>query len=181
MSVRHNSDPSTSKSPPAAGLEPFRELTRAPLQLPVKLKFDSFGQMLTGFTANVSRGGMFVGGAEARPVGTLIKFELNLAPSLPPIVGLGEVVWIRLKQRELGLPPGMGVQFRYLDAENQSRLDAALQAAALNSSRLEERAPSEPRTPEATATPTRTSRMLSELEEALARCENLRLEPKPGP
>lgn len=145
------------------GIEPFEEGTRAPLRASVKLKFDSFGSMQSGFTANVSEGGMFVADMEVRPVGTLVKFELSLDVSSAPVAGLGEVVWIRLKQRNLGQPPGMGIQFRYLDVESSCRLEEALHRAI-----VETRAPKRSSKPQASASP-RSNRLLRELEDALAR------------
>lgn len=149
------------------GIETFHERTRAPLAVPVKLKFDSFGEMTPGFTANVSRGGMFVAGTEVRPVGTMIKFELALSLSSAPVRGLGEVVWIRLKQRHLGQPPGMGIQFRYLDVDSLSRLDSAVRQAVVELS-----VPELAQRPKR-GLPDRSNRLLRELEEALARTEKL--------
>jgi uncharacterized protein (TIGR02266 family) len=146
--------------------EPFREHTRAPLEAPVRLKFDTLDQMQTGYTANVSRGGMFVHVADARPVGTLLKFELDLNSSRPPISGFGEIVWIRLKQRELQHPPGMGIQFRHLDVESLAALEKAIGKALAEAGHTHGSV-------EAPGDTDRNSRLLREIEEALARCEDL--------
>lgn len=162
--------PDRSEAPapaPSERPELFREHTRAPLEVPVRLKFDSFGQMRPGFGANVSRGGMFVSCAEPHPVGTLLRFELELSPSSAPVAGLGEVVWIRLKQRNLKHPPGMGIQFRHLDVESLSRLDAAVRRAVVELGVSEEPAAS------SVGVTQRADRLLHELEEALACCEDL--------
>lgn len=108
----------------------FRESTRVPLEAPVKLQFDAFGQPQSGFTANISVGGMFVQSCSPRPVGTRLRFELELEAGTEPISGLAEVVWIRVKQHCLEQPAGMGIQFRYLDADSRRRLDAAVADAA---------------------------------------------------
>ena len=130
-------DSSDPRAPmPTESSEPFREETRVPLVAPVRIKFDGFGEMQAGFTANVSRGGMFVRGTEHHPVGTLLEFELDRSSTA--VVGLGEVVWIRLKQRDQQQPPGMGIQFRYLDVESLSLLDAAVQKAVVDLSVPEE-------------------------------------------
>lgn len=148
---------------PAEGREPFREATRVPLEVPVKVKFDSFGEMQAGFTANVSRGGMFVRGAEFHAVGTLLKFELELSRSSTAVVGLGEVVWIRLEQRDQQRSPGMGIQFRYLDVESLSLLDAAVRKALVDRSVPERPVGPSPDESE------RSKRLLCEFEEVLAR------------
>lgn len=161
--VKCNSLDSLGPVPPL-GRQPFREATRVPLEVPVKVKFDSFGEMQAGFTANVSRGGMFVRGTDPRAVGTLLKFELELSRSSIAIVGLGEVVWIRLKQRDQQQPPGMGIQFRYLDVESLSRIDAAVRKAAV----VDLSVPGRPVGP-SPGPSERSKRLLRELEEALAR------------
>lgn len=126
---------STSKMRPhfdadSGGDRLFRENTRVPLEAPVSLQFDAFGQPQSGFTANISVGGMFVQSCSPRPVGTRLRFELELEAGTEPISGLAEVVWIRVKQHCLEQPAGMGIQFRYLDADSRRRLDAAVADAA---------------------------------------------------
>jgi len=172
--VKYDSSDPLAPVPPPEGREPFREATRVPLEVSVKVKFDSFGEMQAGFTANVSRGGMFVRGAELHPVGTLLKFELELSRSSTAVVGLGEVVWIRLKQRDQKRPPGMGIQFRYLDVESLSRLDAAVRQAVVDLSVSEGPVGPSPDVSE------RSKRLLRELEEALARREDLGSIRSPG-
>lgn len=108
----------------------FRENTRVSLVAPVSLQFDAFGQPQSGFTANISVGGMFVQSRSPQAVGTRLRFELELEAGAEPISGLAEVVWIRVKQHRLRQPAGMGIQFRYLDADSRRRLDAAVAVAA---------------------------------------------------
>lgn len=75
--------------------------------------------------ANLSIGGMFVQGRNPRPVGTLLRFELQLGEG-EPIRGVGEVVWIRAHSLGPEVPSGMGVQFGHLDETNRDRLRAAV-------------------------------------------------------
>ena len=103
----------------------FRENSRAPLAAPVRLQFDTLEEPQDGFTANLSIGGMFVQGRNPRPVGTLLRFELQLGEG-EPIRGVGEVVWIRAHSLGPEVPSGMGVQFGHLDETNRDRLRAAV-------------------------------------------------------
>ncbi len=111
---------------PTAPERPFREHTRAPLEAAVTLQFEAFAEPEAGFTANVSTGGMFVPSAKPPPVGTRLRFEVELEHGAPPVRGLGEVVWIRLQSKGPDQPRGMGIQFRYLDPESGRRLRAAV-------------------------------------------------------
>lgn len=68
---------------------------------------------------------MFVKVAEPRAVGTVVRFKLDLGGRpRQTIEGTGEVAWIRLRSQGPDAPPGMGIQFRYLDKENRERLRA---------------------------------------------------------
>jgi uncharacterized protein (TIGR02266 family) len=102
----------------------FRDKTRAPLEVPVRLQLDSFAEPENGFTANVSPGGMFVAQADPKPVGTRVRFWLELPGETEPVPGFGEVVWLRPVQTSAERPPGMGIEFRYLDDKDQDRIRA---------------------------------------------------------
>ena len=115
------------------------------------------------FIQRAVRGGMFVRAAEPHAVGTLLKFELELSRSSTAVVGLGEVVWIRLEQRDQQRSPGMGIQFRYLDVESLSLLDAAVRKALVDRSVPERPVGPSPDESE------RSKRLLCEFEEVLAR------------
>jgi len=91
----------------------------------VRLQFDTLDEPQDGFTANLSTGGMFVQGRNPRPVGTLLRFELQLGEG-EPIRGVGEVVWIRAHSLGPDAPSGMGVQFGHVDETNRDRLKAAV-------------------------------------------------------
>lgn len=161
MSSSHSKSPAPIPRTPENEL--FREKTRAPLRVPVRLQFDSFGSMREGFTANVSRSGMFVSCSDTKPVGTMLRFELELYTDKPPVTGLAEVVWLRLKQKDPDRPPGMGIQFRFLDFESQARVDRAVHQAIIEHDVLRE--------PEASknAMAQRAQRLRHEIENAYGR------------
>lgn len=93
---------------------------------PVRLQFDALKEAQECFTGNLSIGGMFVAARNPRPVGTLLRFELDLG-SGEPIKGLGEIVWMRLRSLGEEAPSGFGVQFGHLEESDRERLQAALQ------------------------------------------------------
>lgn len=111
--------------PPASeDQERFRESSRAPLEIAVSLQVDAFEEPLSGLTANLSIGGMFVASRVPRPVGTLARFELELAGS--PVRGTAEVTWIRARAQGPGRPAGMGLQFRFIEEGGHDRVRAAV-------------------------------------------------------
>ena len=61
---------------------------------------------------------MFVKTPEPKPIGTLVQFEFSVGEQ-ELIQGLGDVVWIRLKESAAGKPRGMGIQFRYVDPQSR--------------------------------------------------------------
>ncbi len=63
-------------------------------------------------TGDISMGGIFVALPKPLPVGTMVKFVLDLDGKV--VRGFGEVVWIRLTRKSLERPVGMGLQFRHL-------------------------------------------------------------------
>lgn len=91
----------------------------------MRLQFDTLEEPEDGVTANLSIGGMFVQGRNPRPVGTLVRFELQLSEG-EPIRGVGEVVWLRAHSLGPEVPSGMGVQFGHIDVTNRGRLRAAV-------------------------------------------------------
>jgi len=104
---------------------PFRESTRTPLTTDVHLQFGETEAMI-GRTADLSAGGMFVAARSPKPVGTLVRFEILLTDVEQPLMGFGEVVWIRVRREGPNRLPGMGIQFRYLLGEGQKILEEHL-------------------------------------------------------
>jgi len=106
--------------------EEFRESTRAPLETPVTLQIDTFSEPQSGYTANVSVGGMFVNLSDPQPVGTIVRFEVELGGGDSTIRGVAEVAWIRAHAQGPELPAGMGLQFRLIEEDGQERLRAVV-------------------------------------------------------
>ena len=104
----------------------FRESTRAPLQVPATLQLDAFSDPLSGFTANVSQGGMFVQMDDLPPVGSIVKFHLDMTSPLQAIRGTAEVVWMRTESKGPESPAGVGLQFRFIEDEATAVLTAAV-------------------------------------------------------
>ena len=98
---------------------------RVAVSVPVKIRYQSILDFHETQSVNISRSGMFVSCADARPVGTIIDFELALSDGLTLLRGKAEVV------RVTGTPvAGMGVRFRELGAEARQFLDRIAQVNA---------------------------------------------------
>ena len=95
-----------------------RAATRAPLGIPIRLQGDDSMDVLEGVCKNISIGGMFIQIDEARPQGSLLRFELPLDDGAS-VRGLGEVVWMRPKSAGPGVEAGIGIKFRFLEQQDR--------------------------------------------------------------
>ena len=96
-----------------------RAFERVPLKVEVNLRSED--TFFTGFSENISEGGLFVATEAPCAVGTRLKLGLSLmggAPEELPVV----VRWVRPAGAAGGLPAGMGVQFEGLTPEKQAEL-----------------------------------------------------------
>ncbi len=77
----------------------------------------------TGFTQNISEGGLFVATSNIAPLGTNLEFTFTLHPDPESITVRGVVRWIRESHDFTELPPGMGVMFSDVDAIASDRIN----------------------------------------------------------
>ena len=88
---------------------PGRSSSRIPLQTQVDMTSDS--NVFTGFSTNLSEGGVFVATVDLLPVGTPVDLTFTL-PGKTRIVVKGEVRWTReIDDRVPDVFPGVGVRF----------------------------------------------------------------------
>ena len=81
---------------------------RVPLEVEISLTSES--NFYTGFTSDVSEGGIFVATRETIPVGTKLSFDMKLGSGTVKVTG--EVRWARAyNELNEDVPPGVGVQF----------------------------------------------------------------------
>jgi uncharacterized protein (TIGR02266 family) len=105
-------------APVAVG--PGRSNARFPLQTQVDLCSDS--NVFTGFSTNLSEGGLFVATLSVLPVGTPVDLTFTL-PGKVKISVRGEVRWIReIDDRTPDVFPGVGVRFLELTTEASAAL-----------------------------------------------------------
>jgi uncharacterized protein (TIGR02266 family) len=101
-----------------------RKDKRAPVSLKVRFKSATLDEFIEQYSNDISRGGMFVRSKQPMPVGTLLKFEIQLKDERPLIHGVGRVVWKRESSEASDtLPAGMGIKFIRMDPECRALVD----------------------------------------------------------
>jgi uncharacterized protein (TIGR02266 family) len=102
-----------------------REYTRFDMEVAVDIASDH--NFFTGFSCNLSGGGLFVATHSVSPVGTLLEISFLLPGSDAAIVAQVEVRWVRELNDQSDCPPGMGLRFLTVDAESSARIQDFIQ------------------------------------------------------
>lgn len=103
-----------------------RQRDRYTLQAAIDLRSDS--NFFTGFSTNLSEGGVFLATYQELPPGTEVQLTLTL-PDHPALEVRGTVRWIReLNERVPELTPGLGIQFMGLAADQLEAIRTFVQA-----------------------------------------------------
>lgn len=86
---------------------------------------------LSSHVTNLSRGGVFIEGAEGVPVGTEVELVLALPPPHAPMHVRGRVIWtFDIRIGGMRVVPGMGIKFLDLTAEQHRLLGDVLATLA---------------------------------------------------
>jgi type IV pilus assembly protein PilZ len=96
-----------------------RVFDRIPLALEVEYR--TAGAFLVAYTANLSKGGLFIETERPLAAGTDLMLRFSI-PDHGPIEVRGLVAWIRPAAVD-GKPAGMGVEFEHLDARHGEIID----------------------------------------------------------
>jgi uncharacterized protein (TIGR02266 family) len=107
--------PSASLNRPSSAGHAARDHARVQLKTNINLGSDS--NFFTGFSTDISEGGIFVATVETMPQGTKVDLDFTL-PGGRPLKASGVVRWLREPNAHTPeLMPGMGVQFQGLQPE----------------------------------------------------------------
>jgi uncharacterized protein (TIGR02266 family) len=93
---------------------------RAPLSVQVGLETDS--TFYTGWSDNISDGGIFVATHVLQPIGSRLELTFALPGDDEPIRTTGEVRWVREFREANDAPPGMGVRLEGLSDKDLERI-----------------------------------------------------------
>ena len=110
----------------ATKLTELRENQRYDFQCEVSAQSDH--QFFTGFTENISAGGLFISTYETLPLGTRFRVAFNVQGMEYTFAATAEVRWLReYSEMTPHMTPGMGVNFIDLTPRDEQILDAILQ------------------------------------------------------
>ena len=105
-----------------------RRYTRRPLETEIDFGGDS--QFFTGFTKNISAGGLFVATHEELEMGSIIRIKFGITAIGREFDLAAEVRWHRpYRETQPDVPAGYGVCFVNISEEDQSVLNEYLQTA----------------------------------------------------
>ena len=109
---------------PASQSFRFRESRRLLREAAVRLSAPGEDGELSGLTRDIASGGMFVSTPEPMPVGTAVRFVLQLGSDDEPadVEGEATVVWVRSEAGGADQPAGMGMQFNRVEPPGEERL-----------------------------------------------------------
>jgi uncharacterized protein (TIGR02266 family) len=111
MTETKNTNPATPRSVAAER----REYERRTLEAEIGVYSES--NFYTGFSEDISEGGIFVSTYELRPIGSLVKVEFVL-PDGHEVSCKGEVRWVKDPTDAMDDKPGMGIRFEELASEH---------------------------------------------------------------
>ena len=99
-----------------------REHTRHSMS--AKVTMGSEHNFYTGFTQDISTGGLFIATNEIQEIGEIVEFGLQLGKGKTEIQVRGEVRWVReANEWTKDVPPGMGIKFLELDPRVAEKID----------------------------------------------------------
>jgi len=97
-----------------------------PVRIELDVTLQSESNFYMGLTERLPSAGLFIATHMVRPVGTQVHVALRLAVSDRLVHARGVVRWIREFSERTEAPPGMGVWFEILDAEDMAAIEEFL-------------------------------------------------------
>ena len=108
-------------------VEPDGAESRRHSRIAVKLEvtLESESNFFSGFSMNMSEGGLFVATHDHKPLGSEVQVTLSLPDGGEPVKAACVVRWVREYNPAVpDMAPGMGVQFVSLSAEELTRVES---------------------------------------------------------
>jgi uncharacterized protein (TIGR02266 family) len=105
-------------------VEALRAAERVPFFSQVEFRAAHTSEFLTGFSYDVSPGGIFVRSLTPLPAGTAVEMRVKITAKTPTPSCFGTVVWAnqyRLRT-SFSYPVGMGIHFTHLEPEQRAEV-----------------------------------------------------------
>jgi uncharacterized protein (TIGR02266 family) len=120
MSTPHDRNDGTAAQQPR---QPRRDF-----QAEIALSLESDHNFYTGFTENISSGGLFIATRDLKPRGTILEISFTIPDYRQPIKTRVEVRWQRLENIDCdNAMPGIGVRFLDLAPDVTKAINAFIQ------------------------------------------------------
>jgi uncharacterized protein (TIGR02266 family) len=114
--------PKPAPTPPSADLDSRRRHSRVAVNLEVTMESES--NFYSGFSMNLSEGGLFVATHDYQQIGAQLQVTLSLPDGDEPIIASCVVRWVREYNPIIpDMIPGMGVQFVQLTPFELNRIE----------------------------------------------------------
>ena len=105
-----------------AAADERRRHPRAPLQLLIQYRFDTFDEFMAEYSVDISVGGMFIKTRKPHELGSFVYLQFSLKDGSRLIEGLGKVVRVNSPD-DPKVVPGMGVEFVNFDPESMALIE----------------------------------------------------------
>lgn len=116
------------KEPPSSQPDERRARPRSPVVVQ-ETRVIAGADVFFGCALNVSRNGLFISGLRRRSPGEVHEIRFRLPGLDRTFVCRAEVAWTRAFEQGSRLPPGFGLKFLDLSAEDLADLDRWVEAA----------------------------------------------------
>lgn len=90
------------------------------------VEYEKLSTFLVDYTLNISKGGMFLKTDTPLPVGTQLRFAVQVPHLDDPLQLRGRVTWIRNSaepEADAARPPGMGIELLFATADERARVE----------------------------------------------------------
>jgi uncharacterized protein (TIGR02266 family) len=109
--------------PPAAPRRALKRRNTARIDAEFDVDMTSEHNFFTGFSEDLSEGGVFIATYTPRKLGEHLAIAFRLPGDDVPIRAVVEVKWVREQNVEAGVPPGIGASFVDVTPEDRARIE----------------------------------------------------------
>jgi uncharacterized protein (TIGR02266 family) len=109
--------------PPAKPRRALKRRNTARIDAEFDVDMTSEHNFFTGFSEDLSEGGVFISTYQPRRIGEHLAIAFRLPGDEAPIRAVVEVKWMREQNVEANVPPGVGASFVDVTPEDRARIE----------------------------------------------------------